>query len=95
MTEIRSGGVYAARTKNFCKEQRRLKEIFLPCGFSAREPLASSEARLRACNPQIAARNPRPSVCAGRGASGPRGKTVGGHTGGMKSPPVRYYEAVG
>ena len=33
----RTGGMYAGRTKNFCKERRRLKEIFLPCGFSARE----------------------------------------------------------
>ena len=37
LTVIRTGGVYAGRTKNFCKERRRLEEIFLPCGFSARE----------------------------------------------------------
>ena len=37
LTEIRSGGVYGARTENFCKERRRLKEIFRPCGFSARK----------------------------------------------------------
>ena len=37
LTVIRSDGVYVARTKNFCKKRRRLKEIFLPCGFSARE----------------------------------------------------------
>ena len=37
LTVIRTGGVYAGRTKNFCKERRRLEEIFLPCGFSARK----------------------------------------------------------
>ena len=37
MTEIRSADMRGARTENFCKERRRLKEIFLPCGFSARE----------------------------------------------------------
>ena len=36
-TEIRSGGVYAARTENFRRERRRPDEIFLPCGFSARK----------------------------------------------------------
>ena len=48
MTKIRSGGVYAARTENFRRKRRRPDEIFLPCGFSARELLAPSEARLRA-----------------------------------------------
>ena len=80
MTKIRSGGVYAARTENFRKERRRLEKIFLPCGFSARELLASSEARLRACNPWIAARNPRFRAAEQRGAYGARGKTVGGRT---------------
>ena len=45
MTSIRSGGVYAARTENFRKERRRLDEIFLLCGFSARE---RSERKTRA-----------------------------------------------
>ena len=45
LTEIRSGGVYAARTENFCRERRFPEEIFIPCGFSARKPGADRKNR--------------------------------------------------